>query len=452
MSGEPEEQIPMKKKINRMLVMISILAIVLTTGLITAAYYSLFHSQVMSDLKDYSELISDAIDAGANLEAIGKGMASQELRVTLVDFQGNVLYDNEVSSDSLENHLDRPEIRKALETGEGEAVRNSETLARNTFYYAARSLDGNVLRVAKDAESIYSIFSSTAPTILWILAALILLSLGMAHFLTHKLIVPIEKLAENMDSSVDAAEYEELAPFIGMIQEQHKDILKNAQMRQEFTANVSHELKTPLTSISGYAELIETGMASEEDVVRFAHGIRSSAQRLLTLINDIIRLSELDSGEVETPFEDLNLYELAGTCVEMLQMNAEKHKVEISLEGYECHIRGNRQMIEELLYNLCDNAIRYNNEGGRVKVQVYRETSAGRRTVLSVKDTGIGIPKEHQDRIFERFYRVDKSRSKSTGGTGLGLAIVKHIVAKHGAQMELQSETGKGTEIKVLFG
>ena len=452
MSGEPEEQIPMKKKINRMLVMISILAIVLTTGLITAAYYSLFYSQVMSDLKDYSELVREAIDARADLETIGKGMASQKLRVTLVDFQGNVLYDNEVSSDSLENHLDRPEVRGAMETGEGEAVRNSETLARNTFYYAVRNGDGDVLRVAKDAESIYSIFSSAAPTILWILAALILLSLGMAHFLTHKLIVPIEKLAENMDSSVDAAEYEELAPFIGMIQEQHKDILKNAQMRQEFTANVSHELKTPLTSISGYAELIETGMASEEDVVRFAHGIRSSAQRLLTLINDIIRLSELDSGEVETPFENLNLYELAGTCVEMLQMNAEKHKVEISLEGYECHIRGNRQMIEELLYNLCDNAIRYNNEGGRVKVQVYRETSAGRRTVLSVKDTGIGIPKEHQDRIFERFYRVDKSRSKSTGGTGLGLAIVKHIVAKHQAVMELESEVGKGTEIKVLFG
>lgn len=441
----------MKKKINRMFVMISVFAIVLTTVLITVVYYSLFHTQVTSDLKDCSELLREAESVGAGWDQIGEGLAGQGIRVTLVNVQGNVIYDNEVDSGNLENHLNRPEIKEAFETGEGESMRNSETLSHNTFYYAVRTDDGNVLRVAKDAGSIYSIFSSVIPTILWILAALILLSLGMAHFLTHKLIEPIENLAQNIDSRVDSAEYEELAPFIAMIQEQHKDILKNARIRQEFTANVSHELKTPLTSISGYAELIETGMASEQDVVRFAHGIRSSSNRLLTLINDIIRLSELDSGEIETPFEDLNLYELARTCVEMVQMNAEKHKVAIALEGYECHINGNKQMIEELLYNLCDNAIRYNNEGGRVEVQVYQEKSASRRTVLAVKDTGIGIPKEHQDRIFERFYRVDKSRSKSTGGTGLGLAIVKHIVAKHGATMELHSEVGKGTEIKVLF-
>lgn len=442
----------MKKRINRTLVLISVLAIVLTTVLITAVNYSLFYSQVIGDLKDCSTILREAVNEGKGLEQQGKGMADLEIRVTLVDFQGQVLYDNEVSSNTLENHIDRPEIKEAFEKGEGECVRKSETLARNTFYYAVKTQDGNVLRLSKDAGSIYSIFGSAIPTILWITALLILLSLAISHFLTHKLIAPIEKLAENMDKGVNAAEYEELAPFVDMIQEQHKDIMKNAQMRQEFTANVSHELKTPLTSISGYAELIETGMASEEDVVRFAHGIRSSAQRLLTLINDIIRLSELDdSSEMDAPFEDLNLYELAETCVEMLQMSAEKHKVHITLSGYECHIKGNHQMIEELLYNLCDNAIRYNNEGGNVEVQVFRETSGERRTVLQVKDTGIGISKEHQERIFERFYRVDKSRSKSTGGTGLGLAIVKHIVAKHGAKMELKSELGKGTEIRVLF-
>lgn len=441
----------MKKKINRMFVMISVFAIVLTTILITIVYYSLFHTQVTADLKDCSELLREAESVGAGWDQIGGGLAVQGIRVTLVDVQGNVIYDNEADSGKLENHLDRPEIREAFETGEGESMRNSETLSHNTFYYAVRTEEGNVLRIAKDAGSIYSIFSSVIPTILWILAALILLSLGMAHFLTRKLIVPIENLAENIDSYVDSAQYEELTPFIAMIQEQHKDIIKNAKIRQEFTANVSHELKTPLTSISGYAELIETGMASEQDVARFAHGIRSSSNRLLTLINDIIRLSELDSGEAETPFEDLNLYELAETCVEMVRMNADKHRVAITLEGYECHINGNKQMIEELLYNLCDNAIRYNNEGGRVEVRVFREKGISSRVVLAVKDTGIGIPKEHQDRIFERFYRVDKSRSKSTGGTGLGLAIVKHIVAKHGATMELHSEVGKGTEIKVLF-
>jgi len=239
-----------------------------------------------------------------------------------------------------------------------------------------------------------------------------------------------------------------LTPFVNMIQEQHRNIINNAKLRQEFTANVSHELKTPLTSISGYAELIETGMASEADISRFAHGIHESAKRLLTLINDIIRLSELDGAEEEIKYESLNLYQLADTCVEMLTMNAQKHKVSIQIKGEECFIHANKQMIEEVLYNLCDNAIRYNNEGGKVVVEVYPGDAGA---VLRVKDTGIGIPKEHQERIFERFYRVDKSRSKSTGGTGLGLAIVKHIIAKHGAMMELESEVGKGTSVTIIF-
>ncbi len=441
----------MKKRINRMFVVISLLAIVLTTGLITGVYYNLFRRQVTADLKDYTALVRE-MNVDAEPEEPGQGLARRGIRLTVVDSRGNVMYDNEVDSSSLENHGDRPEIREALETGEGQSVRRSSTLSNNTFYYALRLENGNVLRVAKDAESIVSIFSSAFPTILWILAALILLSLGMAHFLTEKLILPVEKLAENMDSEGDCADYEELAPFVRMIREQHQDIIRNARMRQEFTANVSHELKTPLTSISGYAELIETGMASDEDVVRFARGIHNSANRLLTLINDIIRLSELDSGESEEPFETLNLFELAESCTEMLQMNAEKHDVTITALGEECYIKGNRQMIEELLYNLCDNAIRYNNAGGSVTVSVKKDSENTRgQVVLSVKDTGIGIPEEHRERIFERFYRVDKSRSKSTGGTGLGLAIVKHIVAKHDAVMELDSEVGRGTEIRVIF-
>lgn len=441
----------MKKRINQVLVLISVLAILVTSGLITVVYYNLFGEQVMSDLRDSAAILSGSTDDVDALTQVGVNMVAQEVRVTLVNSQGVVLYDNEVDAATLENHLDRPEISKALVDGEGQSIRTSETMAQNTFYFAMRTSEGNILRLSKDAGSILSVFGSVLPTVCWVLAALILLSLALAHFLTKKLIAPIENLAQNMDDYEGAKGYEELAPFLDMIKKQHEDILSNAQMRQEFTANVSHELKTPLTSISGYAELIETGMASEEDVVRFAHGIRSSAQRLLTLINDIIRLSELDAADVETPFEELNLYDMARACVEMLQMNAEKHQVSISLSGKECHILGNRQMVEELLYNLCDNAIRYNNEGGKVSVTVGRNIDAEGGALLIVKDTGIGIPKEHQERIFERFYRVDKSRSKSTGGTGLGLAIVKHIVAKHSAKMELESEIGKGTEIKVRF-
>lgn len=437
----------MKKKINQMLVLIATLAIFLTMVLITLVYYDLFRRQVMEDLEAYAVMIG----RNGDIETVGQmsdRLEREALRITIVGSDGEVYFDSEADLMQMENHGERPEIMEALANGEGQDVRNSKTLSQNTFYYAVRLEDGNVLRVAKDAGSIYSIFIRAIPSIAVILGVLVLICLAVAHFLTIRLMRPIEQLAENLDEYNDKTDYEELTPFVTMIKEQHQDIIKSARIRQEFTANVSHELKTPLTSISGYAELIETGMASESDVVRFAHGIHNSANRLLTLINDIIRLSELDGAEQEIVMEHVNLYELAGACVEMLTMNAEKHDVTISLHGKECFVQGNKQMLEELLYNLCDNAIRYNNPAGRVDVQVYAK---GNQTCLEVRDTGIGIPKEHQDRIFERFYRVDKSRSKSTGGTGLGLAIVKHIIARHDAQLELESDAGKGTTIRVIF-
>ena len=437
----------MKRKINKMLVLIATLAIFLTMLLITIVYYDLFRRQIMDDLHSYAMLMK-SYSSVEEMQLMGEGFNKENLRITLIGADGSVAYDSEVDQQQMENHSQRPEIAEALKNGEGQAVRNSETLSQNTFYYAVRLQDGSVLRVAKDARSIYSVFVRALPSLLVIFVILVILCLIMAHYLTGKLITPIEQLAENLDEHNEMADYEELTPFINMIRQQHQDIIKNAKIRQEFTANVSHELKTPLTSISGYAELIETGMASEADMIRFAHGIHSSANRLLTLINDIIRLSELDGAEEEIVLERLNLYELANTCVEMLTMNAEKHKVTISISGSECYIDGNKQMMEELLYNLCDNAIRYNNVDGKVEVEVYYR---GGHTYLIVRDTGIGIPKEHQERIFERFYRVDKSRSNSTGGTGLGLAIVKHIIAQHNAELELESEAGKGTTIKVVF-
>ena len=437
----------MKKKINQMLVLIATLAIFLTMVLITLVYYDLFRKQVMEDLRAYGVMIGQN-QTVENLQLMSERLDKEEIRITLVGSDGIVDFDSEADSRQMENHSSRPEIVEAMDYGEGQAVRNSETLSKNTFYYAVRLENGGVLRVAKDAGSIYSIFAKAVPSLLVVLGILIIMCLIVAHLLTIKLIRPIEQLAGNLDEHNEGADYEELTPFISMIKKQHEDIIKNAKMRQEFTANVSHELKTPLTSISGYAELIENGMASEADMIRFGHGIHKSANRLLTLINDIIRLSELDSTEQEIVMERIDLYELADTCVEMLTMNAEKHNVSISLQGSECFVKGNKQMLEELLYNLCDNAIRYNNPGGKVQVQVYPEIL---HTCLVVSDTGIGIPKEHQERIFERFYRVDKSRSKSTGGTGLGLAIVKHIIVKHDAEMELISEAGKGTTIRIRF-
>ena len=210
---------------------------------------------------------------------------------------------------------------------------------------------------------------------------------------------------------------------------------------------MSHELKTPLTAISGYAELIEHGM-SGENTERFASEIHKNAARLLTLINDIIQLSQLDGGKKDVEYRDLDLFPLARECVDMLQMNAQKQNVTIRVQGGEAPVFADKQLMEELIYNLCDNAIRYNKKDGTVTVTTGIENG---HTFLSVKDTGIGISAEHQERVFERFYRVDKSRSKATGGTGLGLAIVKHIVAQHGAKLTLESEQGKGTEICVEF-
>ena len=289
-----------------------------------------------------------------------------------------------------------------------------------------------------------------------LIGSIVVLSVFLAWLLSTILVKPlarvtkaIEDLTDGMlDEEISVPDYTETELITDAFNKMVNRMKILDESRQEFVSNVSHELKTPLTSISGYAELIETGMASEQDTVRFAHGIHNSANRLLTLINDIIRLSELDGTEEEADTELLNLHEMAQNCVEMLKMSAEKHKVTIALNGTECYVTANRQMMEELLYNLCDNAIRYNNPGGSVDVQTYAREG---HTYLVVKDTGIGISKEHQERIFERFYRVDKSRSKSTGGTGLGLAIVKHIIAKSHAELELESEPGKGTTIRVIF-
>ena len=244
------------------------------------------------------------------------------------------------------------------------------------------------------------------------------------------------------------SEYKELEPFMQTIRTQHENILRAAKMRQDFTANVSHELKTPLTAISGYSELLETGMVQGEEVRRYAGEIHHNSNRLLALINDIIHLSEMDRTEYEVPMQLVNLAELVQQNLDSLKMSAEQRKVSLRYVGEQASVYGNAGLLEELLWNLCENAIRYNVENGVVKVQIEKERE---QVKLIVSDTGIGISAEHQERIFERFYRVDKSRSKETGGTGLGLAIVKHIVAQHDAELFLESRPGEGTKITVSF-
>lgn len=437
----------MKRKINRQLLLISSTAVIITLILVVTVFYRLFQQQIFADLRTYAHVLA-AIENREEGEQAVYGSSVEDVRITIITTDGTVSYDNNAAVEAMDNHAERPEVIEALQKGEGQSIRQSSTMKMNTYYYTVLLSDGNVLRVARESHSIWSIIYNALPVIAVTLLVLFVVCVVLSRFLTKSLIRPIEEMAEDMDHMENVNVYDELVPFAETIQKQHDAILKNANMRQEFTANVSHELKTPLAAISGYSELIESGMASGDDVVRFASGIHQSANRLLVLINDIIQLSELDVMDQDIPFENISLYDIARDSVDMLQVRAENRSVILTMEGNPCNILGDRQMIEELIYNLCDNAICYNNVGGSVHVIV--EVRDG-HPVLEVKDTGIGIPKKHQERIFERFYRVDKSRSKSTGGTGLGLAIVKHIVAVHDAAMQLESEVGKGTDITITF-
>ena len=320
-----------------------------------------------------------------------------------------------------------------------------------TYYHAILLDDGTILRVSTSARSIMNIFVSSIPFMLIVMIVIAGVCVILANKLTKNLMAPIEKVSNDLENAAtiqSETEYKELVPFLNTIRLQHESVLAAVKSRQDFTANVSHELKTPLTAISGYAELIENNMVDEKQRIGFAGEIRKNADRLVSLINDIIRLSELDHSDDTKGFEQVDLCKIAKECVDNLGVSAAKQNIQLNFDGTGCKMHGNSHMLVELVENLCQNAIRYNNPGGTVNVTVHK---LGGKTVLTVEDNGIGIPKDQQERVFERFYRVDKSRSKETGGTGLGLAIVKHIVELHDAKITLDSEVGHGTTIKVEF-
>ena len=345
-----------------------------------------------------------------------------------------------------------PEIRQAMTEGVGRDIRDSQTMGYETYYYAVLLPNGEILRMAQDAETVWSIYDSTLPAIVLSCVALMLAAAVLAALLTRALVSPVLSMTEDLDHIQDNVPYKELVPFAESI---HSDrILRenNEKMRQEFTANVSHELKTPLTSISGYAELIETGIAKPEDVPGFAQKIHVEASRMIQLVNDILQLSSLDNASEagsEPEMETVDLLTVAKDCVERQKLNARRAYISLNCLGESALVHGNRALLDELCQNLCDNAIRYNRPGG--KVQITTACSRDGHCTLTVADNGIGIPKEAQSSVFERFYRVDKSRSKATGGTGLGLAIVKHIARIHNARIKLESQVDVGTTITVTF-
>jgi len=438
-----------KKKLYIRMTIVSAAMMFLTMIITVVTFYNVFSEQVMEDLKTDVHILNTT---EAVLQYVEQDFDPKisNLRITVIDKNGKVQYDSNADIGNMDNHVNRPEIREALKYGTGKKIRKSDTFSKNTYYYAERLNNGKILRVAKEVGSIWQFFKHILPILIVELLLAVAICILVARMLARRLVEPIELLAKNIDDDEITATYEEIKPFLDKIHSQHKALKKSANMRQDFTANVSHELKTPLASISGYAELIENGMAKEEDVRRFAGEIHKSSIRLLSLINDIIELSELDVMDSEMATTTVSLAEEAENCVEMLQMNAKKHGVDIVIHKNQERgiIEANRDMIQEIIYNLCDNAIRYNQDGGHVIVSVFRKED---KIVLQVQDDGIGIPKKEQERIFERFYRVDKARSKKTGGTGLGLAIVKHIAEQHEAEIEIDSVVGKGTSISILF-
>lgn len=436
----------MKKKLNSKFMLIAAIAILVTAVCSIGLFYSILVQQIYDDLKANAHVISRLDFEDASQEVCDQ-LSWDGLRITLIASDGRFSMTAGRTRRRWRSQ-GASRGRAALAVGEGRGMRKSTTSAEHTFYYAMRLSDGNVLRIGKESGSIYHLAWNMTMLTLGVGLCVFLVCAFFAKRMTERFVEPIEKMADNIVLVDEREVYEEMRPFVSMIKQQHVDILNHAQMRQEFTANVSHELKTPLTAISGYAELIASGMTNERDTEHFANEIHRSAERLQSLINDIIKLSELDNSDLKLEFEPIDLYALATTCIDQMQIAAQKNEVTLLQEGGPVTINGNKTLIEELLYNLCSNAVRYNKKGGSVTVITGKKNQ---RPALTVRDTGIGIPKEQQDRVFERFYRVDKSRSKSTGGTGLGLAIVKHIVVQHEAQIELSSEEGVGTEVTVIF-
>ena len=453
----------MKDRLRYSLIYMGVIAALFAVFFTVRVFEGEMTDQLKSQLRENLRLIEVAYTN----EALGdepqklSRYASKDLRITLIDPKGGILYDSDAEAVKMENHNDREEVIDAFEKGVGEDLRYSSTLQAKVFYFAKRLGDGKVLRLGMRQANLQQVFSKTIPYLIVLLAAIVTASILIAIGLSRAFISPLQKLVDQLGTpewmGIENV-YKEIAPLVNTIRKQDLELQltieqlsnekqKISHLKNEFTANASHELKTPLTSISGYAELIESGLAKPEDVKVFAGKIHKEALRLQSIANDIITLSRLDNPEGE-PFdlsEKVNLWNVAHSCIEDLCLNANKKSIQLSLDGdTSAEILGNSKLLYEMIFNLVDNAIRYTEQGGKVVVLV-------KPNAVVVKDTGIGIPEECQSRIFERFYRVDKSRSKETGGTGLGLAIVKHIAEVLHAAVHLNSTVGFGTEIRIDF-
>ena len=436
----------MKSRIQRSMVLILSVTLIVFYAIFSVILYNRNLDILESEVQQEAKYIQSAIDISGTKYLQEMDSVDWSARITCITADGEVLYDSGRDEKQLENHREREEVREALKNGDGEDVRVSDTVGREMYYYAVLLDDGSVLRVAREMDSLARTAFAMLPAVGGLAVLMLAFALMLARWQTKRLIKPINEL--DLEHPLENAVYPELTPLLEAMDRQNKEKEAVSNMRKEFSANVSHELKTPLTSISGYAEIMMNGMVRPADIPVFTERIYKEARRLITLVEDIIKLSKLDEESVELEKEEVNLYELTREIVSRLAPQAAQKNIHMEVTGEPVMYKGIRQILDEMVYNICENAVKYNNDNGRVSVWV-GSTLDGPK--ISVTDTGIGIPKEHQERIFERFYRVDKSHSKERGGTGLGLSIVKHGAILHGAKVNVESSEGKGTRMELLF-
>lgn len=549
----------MKNKIFRALVALAAMAVLVASGLITFLVSQDYFNETKKELAQEARYISMGLESGGNdfLNKIAAENGSN-VRITLIDKDGIVLFDNQAEAKTLENHAMRQEIMEAVAVGAGEAERFSDTLDKTTYYYAVRLEDGKILRLARTIDSIYKSVLQMLPIMGGIVIVVAFLASIVARRVTFNLIKPLDQV--NLDEPLDNETYDELAPFLTRIAKQKRQLSKNLKklrgkqeeltiitnnmneglvllngqqnvlfinesaakifgfsakevigrniltvdraqevqdllqkvsqagkgeglyekdghfyqlsgssvngsgsviliydvtekmtaekLRREFSANVSHELKTPLQSILGYAEIMKNGLVKDEDKQRFLERIHAEAGNMIELIQNIMELSRLDENKTLDEFEDVDLLKLAQSVTLRLKHKAQTKGVTLNVSGSSACVCGVQSILSEVLYNLVDNSIKYNKDNGKVDVKVL---DGSEEVTVSVSDTGIGIGVADRERVFERFYRADKSHSKEIGGTGLGLSIVKHGVLFHKGRVELESEPGVGTTITFVL-
>ena len=422
-----------------------------------------------------TELAASAQDAARYLNATPSSENAPALkeqfsgltRYTLIDADGTVLFDSAADTDAMDNHADRPEVQEAADMGEAVTMRYSETLGTDTVYAAVKLDDGSIVRLSETRHSLLSFLSEMLMPVLIALIVAVALVFLLSKILTSRIMKPIDALdfANPLDNEI----YEEMDPLLirideqqRLLKQQNRELAQAENLRRDFSSNVSHEMKTPLQVISGYAELMKNDMVQPADRQKFAALIYEEAQAMRSLINDVLTLSRLDESAFGDDAVLIDLHAVAERVAGRLGSFAADQQVQVRVEGSAARIAGSETLAEEMLYNLIENGIRYNHEGGSVVMRVEAEPPARPggglpgedavgQVVVRVSDTGPGIPEELREKVFERFFRVDKSRSKETGGTGLGLAIVKHAVLYHHGSIEVESAEGAGTTFVLRF-